>query len=69
MLRRHPTENRYCSHCRKTTPHEVAQDCNSYSCQRCGTEKHPTRRHKPVDGGQAGDSWPFQSQPSSTFFL
>lgn len=39
MSRRHPYENRYCNHCRKTTRHEVK--AREYGCLCCGSIKRP----------------------------
>jgi len=45
-MRRHPYENRYCNACQCTTRHEAKE--TTFSCQRCGVVKYPTRINKPA---------------------
>ncbi len=49
---RHPYENRYCGHCRRTVRHEVKEDGKLFVCMQCASEKRPSQVQK-----RASDSW------------
>ena len=51
MNHRHHHENRYCNHCQRTTRHEVKEA--SFSCQQCGSIKHPPRVFRTEQAGMS----------------